>query len=140
MVNNKISSNIVDGLEEKIVSATIDKKKIGYENNREVNCSGETTVILQDTDEIVSLRINNNATITINTSQLTFPKYFYTVQLYVWFPNGLKTVSLSTNLSEGIKYINGVTPDFSTPNGHWLVVRASHDWTKLIMSDAGVLM
>lgn len=113
-------------------------KKIAYEQIRSVDCSGETTVILQDTDEVVSLKINDNATITIDTSQLTFPKYFYTVQFYVWFPNGLKTVSLSTNLSEGITYINGVTPDFSTPNGHWLVARTANEWTQLTMSDAGV--
>jgi hypothetical protein len=113
-------------------------KKIAYENVRWVDCSGETTVILQDTDEIVSLKINNNTSITIDTSQLTFPKHFYTVQLYVWFPNGLKTISFSTNLSDGLKYINGIIPDFSTPREHWLVARVAHGWTRLEISDAGV--
>lgn len=113
-------------------------KKIAYENIRSIDCSGAVTVNLQDTDEIISLKINDNATITIDPSQLTFPKYFYTVQFYVWFPSGLKTISFSTNLSEGIKYINGVTPDFSAPDGHWLVARTASGWTQLVMSDAGV--
>lgn len=113
-------------------------KKIAYENVRWVDCSGETTVILQDTDEVVSLKINNNTSITIDTSQLTFPKHFYTVQLYVWFPNGLKTISFSTNLSNGLKYINGIIPDFSTPREHWLVARVANGWTRLDISDAGV--
>lgn len=113
-------------------------KQIAYENMRVVECSGATTVYLQNTDEIIGLKILDNTSITLNTSQLTFPKYFYTVQFLVWFPNGLKTVSLSTNLSEGIKYINGVIPDFSTPNEHWLVARIASDWTALTISDAGV--
>lgn len=140
MVNNKISSNIVDGLEEKIVSATIDKKKIAYEDYRSVDCSGEITINLQDADEVIGLKINDNTTITIDISQLTFPKYIYTVQFYVWFPSGLKGVYFKTNLPDGITYINGVAPDFSIPNGHWLVVRTGNGWTQLIMSDAGVLM
>lgn len=113
-------------------------KQIAYENMRVVECSGSVTVNLRDTDEIVSLKINNNTSITIDTSQLTFPKHFYTVQLYVWFPNGLKTISLSTNLPNGLKYINGIIPDFSTPREHWLVARVANGWTRLAISDAGV--
>lgn len=113
-------------------------KQIAYENMRVVECSGSVTVNLRDTDEIVSLKINNNTSITIDTSQLTFPKHFYTVQLYVWFPNGLKTISLSTNLPNGLKYINGIIPDFSTPCEHWLVARVANGWTRLDISDAGV--
>lgn len=113
-------------------------KQIAYENMRVVKCSGSVTVTLQNTDEIIGLKILNNATITINTSQLIFTKYFYTVQFYVYFPNGLKTVSLSTNLSGGLNYINGVTPDFSSASSHWLVARTTSDWTYLTISDAGV--
>lgn len=113
-------------------------KQIAYENMRVVKCSGSVTVTLQNTDEIIGLEILNNATITINTSQLIFTKYFYTVQFYVYFPNGLKTVSLSTNLSGGLNYINGVTPDFSSASSHWLVARTTSDWTYLTISDAGV--
>lgn len=112
-------------------------KQIAYENTRTVDCSGATTAYPQNTDEIIVLRILDNATITIDTSQLTFPKYFYTVQLYVWFPNGLKTISLSTNLSGGLHYINGVTPDFSSARSHWLVARAAMNLTYLTISDAG---
>lgn len=113
-------------------------KQIAYENMRVVECSGSVTVNLRDTDEIVGLKINNNTSITIDTSQLTFPKHFYTAQLYVWFPNGLKTISLSTNLPNGLKYINGIIPDFSTPCEHWLVARVANGWTRLDISDAGV--
>lgn len=118
-------------------------KQIAYENMRVVECSGSVTVTLRDTDEIVNFKINDNTSITIDTSQLTFskhslPKHFYTVQIYVWFPNGLKTISLSTNLSDGLKYINGIIPDFSTPRDHWLVARIANGWTRLVVSDAGV--
>ena len=113
-------------------------KQIAYENWRVVECSGSVTVTLRDTDEIVSFKISKNTSITIDTSQLTFPKHFYTVQLYVWFPNGLKTISLSTNLPNGLKYINGIIPDFSTPREHWLVARVANGWTRLDISDAGV--
>lgn len=113
-------------------------KQIAYENMRVVECSGSVTVNLRDTDEIVGLKISNNTSITIDTSQLTFPKHFYTVQLYEWFPNGLKTISLSTNLPNGLKYINGIIPDFSTPREHWLVARVANGWTRLDISDAGV--
>lgn len=116
------------------------QKQIAYENIREVNCSGETTVILQDTDEIIVLQINENTTITIDTSQLTFPNGIYTVQFFIWFPNGLKTISLSTSLSGGFKYINGIIPNFSTPNDHWLVARKAGGWPYLILSDAGVVI
>ena len=113
-------------------------KRIAYENMCVVECSGSVTVTLRDTDEIVSFKISNNTSITIDTSQLTFPKHFYTVQLYAWFPNGLKTISLSTNLPNGLKYINGIIPDFSTPREHWLVARVANGWTRLDISDAGV--
>lgn len=123
-----------------VVSLPEDRiKMIAYENIRWVDCSGETTVILQYTDEVVGLKINNNTSITIDTSQLTFPKHFYTVQLYVWFPNGLKTISFSTNLSDGLKYIGSI-PDFSTPREHWLVARVANGWTRLVICDAGVEM
>lgn len=113
-------------------------KQIAYENIRSVDCSGATTVYLQNTDEMIGLKILDNATITIDTSQLTFSKFFYTVQLYVWFFNGLKTISLSTNLPGGLNYINRVTPDFSSTNSHWLVARAARDFAYLTISDAGV--
>lgn len=115
-------------------------KRIAYEQIRSVNCSGSVTVNLQDTDEIISLKILDNTSITIDTSQLTFPKYFYTVQFFVFFPNGLKTITFSTNLSGGLSYINGITPVFSIPKGHWLVARTASDWTQLVLSDAGIMM
>lgn len=137
MVNNKISSNIVDGLEEKIVSATIDKKKIGYEGSRNVTCSGNVTVSLQDSDEIVGLVINDNANITFNTSSLTFPKSFFTIQALFVFPNGAKTVQIA---NAGKKYINGIVPDFSGAKNHWVVFRFTKGIEWVLISDAGVEM
>lgn len=113
-------------------------KRIALEGYRSVDCSGATTAYLQNTDEIIGLKILDNTSITLNTSQLSFSKYVYTVQFYVWFPNGLKTISLSTNLSGGLNYINGLTPNFSSAKGHWLVARTASEWTQLMISDAGV--
>ena len=113
-------------------------KKIAYENSRTVECDGEVTVKLEDTDEVIYLNINNDTTITIETGGLSFPKLFYTAQIIFTFPNDVKTIAFATNLSEGIQYINGVAPDFSTPKGHWVVIRVCKEWNKLIISDAGV--
>lgn len=134
MVNNKISSNIVDGLEEKIVSATIDKKKIGYEGSRNVTCSGNVTVSLQDSDEIVGLVINDNTNITFDISSLTFPKEFFTVQTLLVFPNGAKTVEIA---NAGKRYINGFLPDFSSAKNHWMVFRFARGLEWVLISDAG---
>lgn len=110
------------------------KKNIAYENDRYIPCTGAATVVLQDTDEILSLGIENNTTITFDRSQLSFPKYWATFQLKFLFPNGAKTVSISpTQL-----VINGNVPDFSDGKGHWVVIRFARDSTSnLILSDAG---
>lgn len=109
----------------------------GYEQIRDIDCSGDTTATFLDTDEIVQFRVNDNATITIDVSKLTFPKYFYTVQVIVTFPNGAKTISL--NSSRTITWINNVVPDFSSGKGHWLVFRTCHNCGSLQSSDAGEL-
>ena len=140
-------SNLSQGIDEStekypsnkaIANIISDKKLLAYELDRTVDCAGVVTIDLQETDEIISLKINDNATITLDTSQLTFKKFFYTVQFRVWFPAGVKTISFSTNLPNGFKYINGITPDFSTPKAHWLVARTALGWTQLMISDAGV--
>lgn len=109
-------------------------KRIAYENDRYIPCTGAATVVLQDTDEILSLGIKNNTTITFDRSQLSFPKYWATFQLKFLFPNGAKTVSISpTQL-----VINGNVPDFSDGKIHWVVIRFARDSTSnLILSDAG---
>nr|DAP57910.1 MAG TPA: tail fiber protein [Caudoviricetes sp.] len=112
-------------------------KKIGYENVREVACDGEVTVKLQDTDEIVSLRINNNTTITFDVSELTFPKFMYTVQFFVYLLNGPKTISFNPPTGRPFYWINGNTPDFSSGKAHWLVLRTGENWSSTTMSDAG---
>lgn len=111
-------------------------KRIGYEKNREIVCNGAVTVELQDTDEIIALRVENNATITFDLSGLTYPKIMYTVQFCAYFPNGAKTVSLLPS-SGVIVWINGNAPNFSSAKAHWLVMRVASTWTNVLMSDAG---
>ena len=112
-------------------------KQIAYENYRQININGNTTINLIDTDEIIYLDVRDNAVITFDTSQLTFPKDFYTVQFQFRFLNGIKTVSFATNKSNGIYYINAVVPDFSNGLAHWVVARLYKDWDYLLLSDAG---
>lgn len=110
-------------------------KRIAYDNTRKVYCAGETTITLQDTDEIIILKVTADSTIIINTTQLTFSKYYYTVQFIVTFTDGVRTISLSSNKT--MNWINGVTPDFSSGRSHWLVFRTCSDCSSLNSSDAG---
>lgn len=109
-------------------------KKIAYERDRYIACSGATTIVLQDTDEVLSLGITENSTITFDRSQLSFLNFWATFQLKFLFPNGAKTVSISpTQL-----VINGNVPDFSDGKGHWVVIRfAQASTSNMILSDAG---
>lgn len=110
-------------------------KKIAYENFRGIECSGSVTVNLRDTDEIIGLDITDDATVFFDVSALTFPKTFYTVQIYVVFPNGAKTISFSATPS--ILWLNNTVPDFSSIKPHWLVLRYLLHDTFVLMSDAG---
>ena len=112
-----------------------DRKLVAYENARTVECNGATTVVLQDTDEIIMLTITNNSTITFDTTQLTYPKNLFTLQFQYYFPNGAKTISYTNR----IIYINDNVPDFSDGKRHWIVIRQSRDITSgtVMMSDAG---
>lgn len=109
-------------------------KKIAYERDRYIACSGATTIVLQDTYEVLSLGITENSTITFDMSQLSFLNYWATFQLRFLFPNGAKTVSISpTQL-----VINGNVPDFSDGKNHWVVIRLAQPSTSnMILSDAG---
>lgn len=111
-------------------------KRIGFENNREIECNGNVTVYFQDTDEIVCLKIVENSTVTFDFSQVTFPKIYFTVQVVVYFSSGVKTVTLTPS-SGIIVWINGNLPDFSSGKAHWLVIRNAAVWNNLVMSDAG---
>lgn len=109
-------------------------KRIAYENDRYITCSGATTIVLQETDEVLSLGIKDNCTITFDSSQLSFPKYWATFQLRFFFPNGAKTVSISPTQI----VINGNVPDFSDGKIHWVVIRlAQASTSNIILSDAG---
>lgn len=106
-----------------------------YEATREIECNGATTVSLLDTDEIVSLKVLENANVSFDLSSLTYPKLVYTAQIYVYFPNGAKTLSLSS--TPAIVWINAVTPDFSSGKAHWLVLRHISGDNLTLISDAG---
>lgn len=110
-------------------------KKVAYENSRTIECSGSVTVTLQNTDEVIRLNITNAATVFFDVSALTFPKTVYTVQIYVVFPNGARTISLSAN--PGILWLNNTVPNFSSSAPHWLVLRYLPFDTFVLISDAG---
>jgi hypothetical protein len=110
-------------------------KQIAYENMRVVECSGSVTVTLQNTDEVIGLNITDAATISFDVSVLTFPKTVYTVQIYVVFPNGAKTIFLSATPS--ILWLNNTVPDFSSTKPHWLVLRFLPNDSFVLISDAG---
>lgn len=110
-------------------------KQIAYENMRVVECSGSVTVTLQDTDEVIRLNITDAATISFDVSALTFSRTVYTVQIYVVFPNGAKTIFLSATPS--ILWLNNTAPDFSSTKPHWLVLRFLPNDSFVLISDAG---
>lgn len=130
---NKIENGIVQN------ESDISKRKlIAYDAARNPgSLSGSYTVVLQDNDERVSLQVADNVTITIDTSQLTFPKEWYTIVFYIYFLNGAKTVNLS--YAGGIGWVNGLTPDFTYGRGHLVALTKHRDWSNVIMSDAGTL-
>lgn len=110
--------------------------KLGYEYVREIAVSGNTTITIRDTDKILALPVSANATITFDTSALTFPEAFYTVQILVYFPRGLKTVTLAK--SGGIiNWVNANVPSFASGKSHWLTLRLASSWSNVLMSDAG---
>lgn len=97
--------------------------------------SGNFTAVLQDWHERFSIPVADNVTITIDTSQLTFPKEWYTVVFEIYFPNGAKTVNLS--YAGGIRWVNGLTPDFTNGKSHLLALTKNRIWGDVGMSDAG---
>lgn len=97
--------------------------------------SGNFTAVLQDWHERLSIPVADNVTITIDTSQLTFPKEWYTMVFEIYFPNGAKTVNLS--YAGGIRWVNGLTPDFTNGMSHLLALTMNRVWTDVAMSDAG---
>lgn len=97
--------------------------------------SGSYTLVLQDNDERISLKVTDNVTITIDTSQLTFPKEWYTMVFEIYFINGAKTVNLS--YAGGIRWVNGLTPDFTNGRSHLVALTKHRVWGDVGMSDAG---
>lgn len=111
-------------------------KLIAYDRGRNPgSLSGSYTLVLQDNDERVSLAVADNVTINIDTSRLTFPKDWYTVVFEIYFTNGAKTVNLS--YAGGIRWVNGLTPDFSNGRSHLVALTKHRSWGDVGMSDAG---
>lgn len=111
-------------------------KQIAYDSGRNPgSLSGSYTLVLQDNDERVSLQVADNVTINIDTSRLTFPKDWYTVVFEIYFTNGAKTVNLS--YAGGIRWVNGLTPDFSNGRSHLVALTKNRNWGDVGMSDAG---
>ena len=111
-------------------------KLIAYDAGRNPgSLSGSYTLVLQENDERVSLEVADNVTINIDTSQLTFPKAWYTVVFEFYFTNGAKTVNLS--YAGGIHWVNGLTPDFSNGLSHLLALTKHRTWGGVGISDAG---
>ena len=99
--------------------------------------SGDFTAVLQDWHERFSISVADNVTITIDTSQLTFPEEWYTMVFEIYFPNGAKTVNLS--YAGGIRWVNGLTPDFTNGRSHLVALTKHRSWGNVAMSDAGSL-
>lgn len=97
--------------------------------------SGNFTAVLQDWHERFSIPVADNVTITIDTSRLTFPKDWYTVVFEIYFTNGAKTVNLS--YAGGIRWVNGLTPDFTNGRSHLVALTKNRTWGDVGMSDAG---
>lgn len=113
-------------------------KLIAYDAGRNPgSLSGSYTLVLQDNDERVSLQVADNVTINIDTSRLTFPEEWYTVIFEVYFTNGAKTVNLS--YAGGIRWVNGLTPDFTNGRSHLVALTKHRSWGDVAMSDAGSL-
>lgn len=99
--------------------------------------SGNFTAVLQDWHERFSIPVADNVTITIDTSQLTFPEEWYTMVFEIYFLNGAKTVDLS--YAGGIRWVNGLTPDFTNGRSHLVALTKHRSWSDVAMSDAGSL-
>lgn len=113
-------------------------RRIAYDDGRNVgNSSGTITVTLQDNDERISIPVADNVTVNIDTAQLTYPlnKEWYTVVFEIYFPAGAKTVTL--NYSGGIRWINGLVPDFTNGLPHLVALTKHKSWGDVVMSDAG---
>lgn len=115
-------------------------KKIAYESSYQIDLDGEVTYSLKDTDEILAVSMLNNGTLTIDISNLSFTKEWYTVQFAVFFPSGAKTLGLNISglqASAPIIWINGNAADFSDMKTHWIVLRINNHKDYAILSDAG---
>lgn len=139
VVSNFSPKNTFQAVDYNDYAADIQKcKLIAYDRGYNPgSVSGNFTAVLQDWHERFSIPVADNVTITIDTSQLTFPEDWYTVVFEIYFPNGAKTVNLS--YAGGIRWVNGLTPDFTNGRSHLVALTKHRSWGDVAMSDAGSL-
>lgn len=140
----QVSSGVIEASEE--VQAEIitslenkqNKNERAFEKNREIELTAGTNAVkFVNGDKIVALKVTgNNVTALFDFSDLTWPEYFFTVQLYFYFPNGTSTVSLGTPGKQLI-WINNNQPNLNNGLGHWVVLRSGQNDTVIQGSDAG---
>lgn len=112
------------------------RKYINYEGSRSVDINGDTTVQLRDNDEIITLGVSNNATITFDISQLTWTKHYSTIQLRFIFFSSAKTVGYAISGRTPV-WIGGNVADFTDAKQHWVILRNAQTWQHFLLSDAG---
>lgn len=113
------------------------RKLIAFEKDRNVgNVAGTYTLVLQDSDEIINFPVTDNVTITIDYSQLTFPKQYATFQFRFYFNSGAKTIGFTAGKT--IVWIGGNAADFTDAKPHWVVLRIDDKTSNsIVLSDAG---
>lgn len=89
-----------------------------------------------DTDQIVTVVCNDNLTFTTDLSHLTWTADYYTIQMRLLFPNGVKTITFSGN-GKKIVWVGGKAADFRDGKSHWVVTRTAQAWDHILLSDAG---
>lgn len=132
---NKIENGIVQN------ESDISKRKfISFEKYRHFTANGNLIVNLQDTDEIIDIRVDSNSNITFDVSNVVIPeRSFYTIQVKLYAVSAL-TISLKVaGLDEGaaVLWVNGNVANLSDGKYHWLVLRTWVDKNYAVWSDAG---
>lgn len=126
-----------------VASVDADKiKRIGYEKDEYTQINGNTTITLKDSDEIRTLNVTSEApsgtTITMDISQLTFPKVWFSVYFYILPHQKVFSLQVSGLISGAIVlWINGNATDFSDGKSHWITLRVNSNKNYALWSDNG---
>lgn len=128
---------------ESAASVDADKiKRIGYEKDEYIQINGNTTITLKDSDEIRTLNVSSGAPsgtiITMDISQLTFPKVWFSVYFKILPYQKVFSLKVS-GLTSGASVIwnNGNAADFSDGKSHWITLRVNSNKNYALWSDNG---